>query len=274
MLHLHQLSRLYLAHNRIERLEGFSPDDSSPHHDPSMSSSLPFTLPLTELHMAHQDLTPSSAGLTFSPASLLALPRLTFLDVSHTSLADEAFASLSLLPSLTTLLGTSNPLHSLPSLLRVLSHLSSLSVLDLRHCPVTRERRYRDGVIAAVPRLTELDRRDVRGGERVYIREIEKRRSNPRAMRPGEAQEQISGPESGEGWGEGRKAGSGSRPDSGQGELDEVAVVGVSTGHSRQGSRASESTSAERRRQSWSKDGGAFSATHSRTSSMTRGWRQ
>ena len=249
-----------LSHNRIERLEGFSPDDAAPSVDAALSSALPFSLPLTELHLSHQHLPPSSPGLTFSHASLIALPRLTFLDISHTRLADAALSSLSLLPSLTTLLATHNPLHSLPVVLRLLPSLPRLSSLDLRHCPVAAERRYRDAVVAAGQgRLRELDGKDVRGEESAWLMEMERRRGR-RGRAKEERKEQME--ETGQGSAADGRPVHADAADA----LGGVSVVGVATGYGGHGSSGASSGVPSRR---GSVGGGRGVVAHSRTSSVS-----
>ena len=253
--HMHKLDKLYLSHNCISHLEALSPTDDSlaPPTAASLQQQQQVRVPLSELHLASQELPAGSTGLTFSAASLHSIaPTLTFLDVSSNRLSDDALASLSTLYQLTTLLATNNLLTSLPVLLTLLPSLPRLTTLRLDDNPVTRHKTYRASVIRDGRSIRELDGKDVRPEERQWLYGLEeKRRRVAEAKRAKEGNNREGKDEDGVGeWkqvgGEDEEAGVvvvGSRQGSREGRrggsvvLNGVGVVGVSAGHSRAGSR-------------------------------------
>ena len=165
-------------------MEGFSPadDDADPSSGFSQLDGSTPPLPLSELHIASQQLPASSPGLSFSVASLQSVSRtLLLLDISNNRVTCAAFSSLSCLSSLTTLLAAGNLLSELPQLTATVASLRSLSCLSLQSNPVTRQLRYREEVVrTASSALRELDGKEVRREEKDYLTEREKERERRR----------------------------------------------------------------------------------------------
>ena len=273
--HMHKLDKLYLSHNCISQFEALSPNDDSLAASTAPHQPQP-RIPLTELHLASQDLPAGSAGLTFSATSLQAIaPTLTFLDVSATHLSDDALASLSPLYQLNTLLATNNQLTSLPLLLALLPSLPRLAILRLDENAVTRNKSYRASVVRDGRCIQELDGKAVRAEERQWLHALEEKRrraSEARRLKEsnkGEAKDNYAA-------GEWKRVGVeenessavivGSRQGSREGlrggsvVMSGVSVTGVSAGHSRAGSRGDALPTA----------GVGLSAHHSRQNSQTR----
>ena len=276
--HMHKLDKLYLSHNCISQLEALSSADDSLASPTASPAEQQAHIPLTELHLASQELAVGSAGLTFSAASLQSIaPTLTFLDVSSTRLSDAALASLSPLYQLSTLLAANNQLASLPSLLALLPSLPRLATLRLDDNALTRVKTYRASVVRDGRSIRELDGKDVRPEERQWLYGLEQqRRRASGAKRSKEANNSNREAKDNDSVDEWKRAAAtededvgivivGSRQGSregrkGSGGVVLTGVVGVSAGHSRTGSLGDALPTA----------GIGLSAHHSRHNSQTK----
>lgn len=243
----------YLSHNSINRLEGFAPEElqtEADHHNTDHHTHTKTRFPLVELYLPSQS--PCHEQLTISPSftiSLLSLQAISStlktLDLSHNTLIDTTFTTLSVLRSLEILLASHIHILHIITITNTIAPMHSLQRLDLSYTPVSACRRYRESIIQeSGPALKYLDDKEIRAQEREFLQRLDSRRRSL-SNRSGSGGGSVvgSGGSSRSGSGGGGEGGGGiglrgsvgglNAQRSSISMLGNSGVVGKATGHSR-----------------------------------------